>query len=78
MADSPELLQEIADANRHIVEAHARIACQAEVVRKLDTDGHDMTEAESLLRTMEETVEAVQARRKHIVRELSCARDAQR
>jgi hypothetical protein len=38
-----ELLQELAQSERHVAEGQARIARQAELVRELDADGHDTT-----------------------------------
>jgi hypothetical protein len=78
MAENSEIQQELADSNRHIVEGHARIDRQRERMRQLQADGHDVTNAETLLRTMEEGLEAIQARRQHILRELAVAEDEQR
>jgi hypothetical protein len=73
MHGTPELQQELADATHHIVEGHARIARQRELVGQLSADGHDVTEADKLLRTMVEGLEAIQVRRQQIVRELELA-----
>jgi formyltetrahydrofolate synthetase len=73
MDRTPELQQELADSNRHIVEGHARIARQREIIDHLSGDGHDVTDAENLLRTMVEDLQTMQARRQQIVRELELA-----
>jgi hypothetical protein len=71
MASIAELQQELAQANRHIVEVHARLARQREVMRRLEADGHDAPKAKNLLLMIEEGLGAMQAQRQHIVRELS-------
>jgi hypothetical protein len=73
MDGTPELQQELADSNRHIVEGHARIARQRELIGHLSEGGHNVTDAKNLLRTMVEGLEAMQAHRQHIVRELELA-----
>jgi hypothetical protein len=73
MAKTPELEQELEQSNRHIVEAHARIARQRELIGHLSDGGQDVTDAENLLRTMVEGLETMQARRQQIVRELELA-----
>jgi hypothetical protein len=73
MDDTPELQQELADSNRHIVEAYARIARQRQLIRHLSADGYNVTHAETLLRAMVEGLEAMQVRRQQIVRELEVA-----
>lgn len=73
MADSSELRQELAQADRHIAEEQERIARQAEVVRQLDRNGRETAEAEDLLRVLNEVLAAMETHREHIVREWSCA-----
>jgi hypothetical protein len=73
MDGTPELQEELADSNRHLVEGHARIARQRELISHLSADGHDVTDAENLLRTMVEGLEAMQVHRQQIVRELELA-----
>jgi chromosome segregation ATPase len=73
MADTTELRQELAEANRHIVESRAQIARQRQLIGQLSADGHDVTDAEKLLRTLEESLEAMQRHREHIRRQLSRA-----
>jgi hypothetical protein len=51
MTDISELRLELAQADRHIAEAQARIARQAEDMRALGADGHDTTDAAKLLLT---------------------------
>jgi hypothetical protein len=72
-----ELRQELARANSHIREGQERIARQAELVRGLDANGQDTTDAELLLHTMNEAVNAMDSHRQHIVRELLVARKEQ-
>ena len=73
MDGTPELQQELADSNRHIVEGHARIARQRELIGHLSEGGHDVTDAKNLLRTMVEGLETIQVRRRQIVSELELA-----
>jgi hypothetical protein len=61
MDGTPELQQELADSNRHIVEGHARIARQREVIGHLSEGGRDVTDAKNLLRTMVEGSETMGA-----------------
>jgi hypothetical protein len=68
--NTSELQQELAASNRHIVEAHARIARQRELIGHLLDAGQDVTNAEDLLRTLVEGLETMQARHQQIVREL--------
>jgi hypothetical protein len=73
MDDTSELEQELAECNRHIVEGHARIARQREIIGHLSEASQDVTDAENLLRSMVEGLEAMQVRRQQIVRELQLA-----
>ena len=73
-----KLRQDLAAADRHIAEGQARIAQQADVVCALDADGHDTTDAQNLLRVMQESLDAMNAHRQQIVRELACTPDEQR
>jgi hypothetical protein len=50
MGGTPELEQELAKSNRHIVEAHARIAHQRELIGHLSEARQDVTRAEDLRR----------------------------
>jgi hypothetical protein len=70
-----KLRQDLAAADRHIAEGQARIAQQADVVCALDADSHDTTDAQNLLRVMQESLDAMNAQRQQIVRELTCAPD---
>jgi hypothetical protein len=65
----------LAAADRHIAEAQARIAQQAEIVRELGADGHDTANARSLLRFMQRNLGVMNSHRQQILRELSCASD---
>ena len=73
-----KLRQDLAAADRHIAEGQARIAQQADVVCALDADGHDTTDAQNLLRVMQESLDAMNAQRQQIVRALTCAPAEQR
>jgi hypothetical protein len=70
-----KLRQDLAAADRHIAEGQARIAQQADVVCALDADGDETTDAQNLLRVMQESLDAMNAQRQQIVRELICAPD---
>jgi hypothetical protein len=63
--------QHLQEANRHIEEAERRIAVQRQRIETLARDGHHQAAAtaESVLRTMIETLEALEAHRKIILRE---------
>jgi hypothetical protein len=73
-----KLRQDLAAADRHIAEGQARIAQQADVLCALDEAGQDTTDAQNLLRVMQESLDAMNAQRQQIVRELTCAPDEQR
>jgi hypothetical protein len=71
MAAFPELRDELAIADRDVTEGQERIARQAEVVCELRADGHDTSDAQNLLRVMQQSLDAVTAHRQQIVRELA-------
>ena len=71
MAALPELCDELAIADRDVTEGQERIARQAEVVCELRADGHDASDAQNLLRVMQQSFDAVTAHRQQIVRELA-------
>jgi hypothetical protein len=73
-----KLRQDLAAADRHIAEGQARIAQQADVLCALNEDGQDTTDAQNLLRVMQESLDAMNAHRQQIVRELACAPGEQR
>jgi hypothetical protein len=73
MTAFPKLCQDLAAADRHITEGLARIAQQAEVICELDADGEDTTDAQNLLRVMQQSFDAMNVHRQEIVRELSGA-----
>jgi hypothetical protein len=77
MAAFAKLRQELETADRHIAEGQARIAQQAEVLCELDADGQDTTDAPNLLRVTQQSLDAMNAHRQQIVRELSCGPDEQ-
>ncbi len=65
-----ELEQELAQANRHIVEARAMMARQLEIMRRLEAAGHDARRANDLFRGLENGLEAMLAHHQHIARQL--------
>jgi hypothetical protein len=77
MTGTRVLREELAEANRQILESRARIARQRKLIGQLSADGQDVTDAEDLLRTMVEDLEAMQRHRAHIRRELSRAKHQQ-
>jgi hypothetical protein len=54
--DDPQEETLLERAQRHVIEAEARVAHQMTVVAELARDGHDTTAAELLLSTMKETL----------------------
>jgi hypothetical protein len=68
-----ELLHELVQYERHLAEAQARIARQAEFVRELDADGHDTTFGAKRLLVMAANLNEMEGHRKQILRELSVA-----
>jgi hypothetical protein len=73
VASITKLEQELAQADRHIVDARARMALQLNVMRRLEADGRDAAQAKSLYRDIEDGLERMLAHRERIVRELSKA-----
>jgi hypothetical protein len=71
MAAFPELCDELAVADRDVMEGQERIARQAEVVCELDAEGHDTTDAQNLLLVMQQNLDATNAQRQEIVQELA-------
>jgi hypothetical protein len=78
MAAFSKLRQELAVADRDVADGQARIARQAEILCELDADGQDTTDAQNLLRVLQQSLDAMNAHRQQIVRELSYASDEQR
>jgi hypothetical protein len=75
MSAFPELCDELAIADRALTEGQERIARQAEVVCELEAEGHDTTDAKNLLRVMQQSLDAMNAHRQQIVRELASGQD---
>jgi hypothetical protein len=73
MAAFPELCDDLAVADAAVTEGQERIARQAEIVCHLDAKGNDASDAQTLLRRMQKTLDAMCANRRQIVRELSDA-----
>jgi len=71
MPDQATEREHLAKADRDIVEGEERITRQMILIERLRQGGHDVTEAEILLRTLRETLEAWQAHREEILRNLA-------
>ena len=71
MAKFSELLQELARSERGVADGEARIARQAELVRKLDADGHDTTFGAKRLLVMITNLNQLERHRQQLIRELS-------
>jgi hypothetical protein len=71
MAEWSERHQDLATANRHIVEAQARIAQQAKLVNELDADGCDTTGAKNLLWLLQRNLDVMNAHRQRIMGDLA-------
>jgi hypothetical protein len=71
MASITKLQQKLAQADRRIVDARARLALQFEIVRRLEADRQDVSEAKGLYREIEDGLEAMLVYREHIQRERS-------
>ena len=59
--------RQLAIANRHIAEAQARIAQQAQAVRQLKADGRDTTAAQDRLGVLRQSLDATKAHREQII-----------
>jgi hypothetical protein len=70
MAAFLKLHEDLATANRHIAESKARVDHQADVARELNADGHDTTEAQELLRVLQQSLDAVKSHRDYLLHEL--------
>ena len=70
MTSNDKELNDLALADRHIVEAVARIEAQQLFVESLRQSGSDLEQAVDLLRTMQETLEQFRAHRSIIVQTL--------
>jgi hypothetical protein len=69
MTDFLKLHEDLATADRHIAESKARVDRQADVAAELDKDGHDTTEAQDLLRVLQESLDAVKSHREYLLHE---------
>jgi hypothetical protein len=70
MTRSEKELNDLALADRHILEAQARIEAQRSRVDALRRSGSDLNQAVDLLNTMEQTLEQFRAHRLTIVQTL--------
>jgi len=70
MTDPNVEREHLAKAERDIAEGERRITKQTLLIEKLREDGHDVTEAEKLLQTLQETLTEWEAHRDEILREL--------
>jgi len=76
----PDIAKERADlekADRDIQEGEARIAHQMALIEELRRDGHDTDEAEKLLWTLQQSLDAWKAHRETILGMLEKARRRQ-
>jgi hypothetical protein len=73
MDSSRRLQQELALANRRIIEGHGQIGRQRKLVLRLQAAGHDATDARSLLEMLEWVSEAMVTYRDRIRQEVSNA-----
>jgi hypothetical protein len=69
MARFSELLRELAQSERDVADGQARIARQAELVRKLDADGHDTIFSAKRLLVLLANLNQMERRRQEIVRQ---------
>jgi hypothetical protein len=74
MARFSELLRELAQSERDVADGQARIARQAELVRKLDADGHDTTFSAKRLLVLLANLNQMERRRQEIARQLSVSK----
>jgi Fe2+ or Zn2+ uptake regulation protein len=70
MKDDGETRHELAQADRHIKEAQARIAEQRKRVADLSAGGRNAQEAETLLARLMESLETMVQHRETILREV--------
>jgi hypothetical protein len=75
---SRELQQELALANRRIIEIRAQIDRQRKLVLRLEAAGHDATEAKSLLHVVEWILEALEEHREQVLQEVPNAMGEER
>ena len=68
--DRMRLRKHLDDAHRHIAEGEAHIERQRELIRTLERDGHDTTQAQSLLEQFEYLLRFHREDRDRISREL--------
>ena len=73
MASNRKLQQEMALANRRIIEGNGQIRRQRKSALRLEAAGYDATDAKSLLRMMEWVLEAMETHRERIRQEVSNA-----
>ena len=74
----PDVAKEQADlekADRDIREGEARVAQQMRLIDELRRDGHDVADAEKLLRTLEEALDTWKAHRDTIRSMLAVAQE---
>ncbi|MCB8820905.1 hypothetical protein [Microvirga rosea] len=71
MPDSAIEREHLSRAERDITEGETRITRQMLLIERMRLDGHDVSEAERLLLTLQETLAAWQAHREQILLELA-------
>jgi hypothetical protein len=65
----------LAQANRHIADAERRVAGQEALIERLLEQGQDVTLAETLLRTFEDSLAAQRSHRVLILKAIAAGRE---
>ncbi|WP_376091676.1 hypothetical protein ACE7GA_22185 [Roseomonas sp. CCTCC AB2023176] len=71
MTDLPTERRHLAKAERDVADGKARIMRQADLVGRLRAEGRDVAQAEALLSTMRQSLEAWQDHREEILRTIA-------
>jgi len=71
MLDIETERQNLATAERHVAEGEERIRRQVELIERLRADAHGVFEAESLLVTLQQTLQSWRDHRDEIVRTIA-------
>jgi DNA-binding response OmpR family regulator len=64
-------LEHLREADDHILDAHHRVARQSALIQRLEEDGQDTREAKSFLRTLYDTLQAMEQHRLLIKKEVA-------
>ena len=71
MLDLATEREHLAKADRDIAEGQERISRQVELIERLRDGGHDLSDAERLLETLQQTLQAWQDHRDEIARTIA-------